>query len=393
MPIALLALILAAPIASPPPMPPPEPPITITGTRLKDYAAAADACVAGPCSPKKDIVVSIRYAEALFRGGDYIGARGVLAKAVRRQAGAGAVEPVALSQLYLAQANVAAHYGEQRDVRTATYASARVTHEFLPEGSPDRLWADLRVADLRLGNDRRDGFSAYRKVAADARATGHPAIAVAADLHYAWALHKTKLDSEALRLLAGLAATPGEEARPYRLVARVLAARIDRERGDKAAIDAVLRDIAGEPDPGQPLLVYSPPLPTPGNEDYRNPFDVPVNTGDKSNDSIGLQWVDIGFGIAADGTVDAPEVLRSSRSSAWASPLVKMIAHRRYTPSATPAMAALGDDAPGHYRIERYTLTADFSVPTGSLIRRRSRDPHYEQLDLTDGNAPPHAPS
>ncbi len=387
MPIALLALVLAATAAAP--APPAADAITITGTRLKDYAAAVDACIAAPCSPKRDIVVSIRYAEALFRSGDYIGARAVLAKAVRRQAGAGSVEPVALSQLYLAQANVAAHYGEQRDVRTATYASARVTHEFLPAGSPDRLWADLRVADLRLANDRRDGFSAYRKVAADARAMGQPSIAVSADLHRAWALHKTKLDSEALRLLAELAATPGDAGRPYRLVARVLTARIARDRGDKAAIDAVLRDIAAEPDPGQPLLVYSPPFPQPTDPFYVDPFEIPVDHVVKSSDYTGLQWVDIGFGIAADGTVDTPEILRSSRSSTWAAPLVKMIAGRRYTPS----VATSGDDAPGHYRIERYTLTADFSVPTGSLIRRRSREPHYEQLDLTDGNAPAHAPS
>ncbi|UAJ11128.1 hypothetical protein [Polymorphobacter megasporae] len=391
MPIALLALILAAPIAAASPLSPPEQAITITGTRLKDYAAAVDACIAASCSPKRDIVVSIRYAEAQFRSGDYVGARAVLAKAVRRQAGAGNVEPVALSQLYLAQANVAAHYGEQRDVRAATYASARVTHEFLPAGSPDRLWADLRVADLRLANDRRDGFSAYRKVAAEARAAGQPSIAVSADLHWAWALHKTKLDSEALRLLAELAATPGDDARPYRLVARVLTARIARDRGDKAAIDAVLRDIAAEPDPGQPLLVYSPPFPQPTDPFYRDPFEIPVDRVGKSSDFIGLQWVDIGFGIAADGSVDKPEVLRSSRSSTWAAPLVKMIGGRRYTPSA----ATLGDDAPGHYRIERYTLTADFSVPVGSLVRRRSREPHYEQLDLTDGNvaAPEHAPS
>lgn len=376
----LLGLLLAA--AAPTPVAASEATITITGTRLSDYAAAVDACVAGPCSPKKDIVVSIRYAEALFRGGDYIGARGVLAKTVRRQAGAGKVEPVALSQLYVAQANVAAHYGEQRDVRAATYASARVTHENLPEGDPDRLWADLRVADLRVANDRLDGFRAYAQVAADARAAGQRQIAVAADIHRAWALHAAKLDSAALRLLADLAATPGETSRPYRIAARVLTARIARERGDKGAVDAVLRDIADEPDPGQPLLVYSPPFPRPTNPFYRDPFDSPpIDRVVKSSDFTGLQWVDIGFGIRADGTVDAPEVLRSSRSSDWAAPLLAMVAKRRYTPSTT---AAAGGDAPGHYRVERYTLTADFSTPTGSLIRRRSREPHYALIDLTD---------
>ncbi|QYE35561.1 hypothetical protein KZX46_06190 [Polymorphobacter sp. PAMC 29334] len=84
MPIALLALLLAAPIAVPATLPPDQT-ITITGMRLKDYAAAVDACAAGPCSPKKDIVVSIRYAEALFRVGNYISARAVSS---RRRSGA-----------------------------------------------------------------------------------------------------------------------------------------------------------------------------------------------------------------------------------------------------------------------------------------------------------------
>ena len=52
-----------------------------------------------------------------------------------------------------------------------------------------------------------------------------------------------------------------------------------------------------------------------------------------------------------------------------------MIVARRYAPP--------GDMAGALYRIERWTLTADYDTPAGSLIRRRVRNPHFEQVDLT----------
>jgi hypothetical protein len=176
-------------------------------------------------------------------------------------------------------------------------------------------------------------------------------------------------------------------ARPYRVAARVLTARIARARGDKAATDAMIAALQNDPDKGAPTLVYSPPYAKPTDPVHHDPFEVTADTQTRSGDVRGLLWVDIGFGIRDDGTVATPEVLRSSRTSGWASPLLKMVGARRYTPSTG------NDETPGHYRVERYTLTADFGTPIGSLIRRRVSTPRFEQLDLTDGNVPPHAPS
>ncbi len=378
---AALQTIAATPSAAPAP-----PAITITGRRLADYAADVADCVAGHCSPKQDIVVSIRYAEALFRSGDYRSARDVLAKAVHRDDRFGVDEPVALAQLYVAQASVAAHYGEQRDFRAATYNSARIAHRFLGPGDPERFWADLRVADVRVHYDSIDGEQAYVRLAAAARGAGQPEIAAAADVHRAAALHANHHDAEAIAILTDLAATPGDVARIDRLAARLMIARIARDRGDRGATDAVLRDIAREPDPGRPMLVYTPPLPHPAEQPQFDNFDsIPVETNLRPQ-VVGLQWVDIGFGIRADGTVDGAEVVRASDTGKWASPLVAMIAARRYTPSA--ALAA-GGDPPGHYRIERYTLTGDFSTPAGSLIRARNRNLRFQPIDLTDPNDMP----
>ena len=386
---AALQAAAPAPVTVPPPADPTAAPtITVTGHRLKDYAAALDACLAAHCPPRQDIVASVRYAEALFKSGDYHGARAVLARATHRNKDAGPQEPLALSQLYLAQANVATHFGEQNDVREATIASARIADSFMPAGDPDRLYADLRLADWRLANQRfeRTGTNLavadgdYDRIAAEARAAGHADIAAAADLHHAWALHARRDDDAAARLLATVIDSPDGAVRPYRLAARVLAARIARARGDKGAIDAVIAALRADPQAGAPVLVYSPPLPQPTDPAYEaKPTAIKTDRVTRPASYNGLQWVDIGFAINADGTVDAPEVLRGGHTTDWAKPLLGMIAARRYSPTS-------GDDAaPGHYRVERYTLTADFGTPIGSLIRRRISTPHFEQLDLTDG--------
>ena len=383
---AAIEAVTPAPVAAIAPPDTANAPITVTGRHLKDYAADVDTCVAGRCSPRKDIVVSIRYAEAQFRSGDYRGARQTLARATARNAEFGAQEPVALSQLYLAQANVAAHFGEQGDVRAATIASARVADEFLPVGDPNRLWADLRRADWRLESERLERVRdyhiadpAYIAIAADARAAGHDDIAAAATLHLAWAQHARRDDDRALRTLAVVAATPGDAVQPYRLAGRVLTARIARARGDKGAIDAVIAAMRNDRDRGAPVLVYSPPTPVPTDPAYRaDPTAINVDSVTRPGDNLGLRWVDIGFAIRSDGTVDTPEVLRGSRSPGWATPLLTAIAARRYSPTADDAAA------PGHYRIERYTLTADFRTPIGSLIRQRISAPRIEKIDLTD---------
>ena len=383
---ALQTAALPPAAAVPPADPTASPTIVVTGHRLKDYAAALDTCIAAHCPPRQDIVASIRYAEAQFKSGEYRGARETLAKATHRNANAGPQEPVALSQLYLAQANVAAHFGEQRDVRAATLSSARVADDYLPAGDPDRLFADLRAADWRLASQRlehsgnpRISDGTFTRIAAEARAAGHPDIAAAADLHHAWAIHGRRDDDGAAQLLAGIMASTDAAVRPYRLAARVLTARIAREHGDKQAIDAAIAAMRAEPDGHAPILVYSPPFPEPTDPAaVADPVSIQVDSVTRSSDMNGLQWVDIGFAIRADGTVDDPQVLRGSHTDGWAKPLLAMVAARRYSPTT-------GDDlAPGHYRVERFTLTADFATPSGSLIRRRVSRPRFEALDLTD---------
>lgn len=120
--------------------------------------------------------------------------------------------------------------------------------------------------------------------------------------------------------------------------------------------------LRNDPDNGAPTPVFSPPYPHPTDPVHYDRFVLTTDTVTRSGDVSGLLWVAIGFGIKDDGTVEAPAVLRSSRGTDGAAPFLTMIAARRYTPSSG------NDDPPGHYRIERYTLTADFDPRS----RRRS---------------------
>lgn len=360
-----------------------EPVITVTATKLSDYRVAVERCITGSCTPRQDIVYSIRYAEALFRTGNYVGGRGVLAKSVARNRHAAAQEPIALSQLYLAQANVGLHYGDQTEVKRALANSAMVARDNLPVDTPDVFLAELRVADLRSLRDASPGFTGpYRSIAARARAANRPLIAAIVDLHQAAALAARRNLQAAAPLLAGVTALPGDDARPYRIAARVTQARIAREHGDKGATEALIAALKSEPATGEVALVYSPPLPNPTDPVISDPFDITADKVTRSSDLRPLQWVDVGFSIRQDGTVDMPEVLRGSQQHPWSATLLKAVAGRRYTPSSASEA--------GQYRIERFTVTADFSTPTGSLIRRRVGAPRLEQIDLTD---PPSAPA
>lgn len=373
----MLIILAALALQTQPASPDTEPVITVTARRLSDYRVAVEHCITGSCTPRQDIVYSVRYAEALFRTGDYKGARLVLAKSVTRNRHAAAQEPIALSQLYLAQANVGLHYGDQTEVKRALANSAKVARDNLPDKTPDVFFAELRVADLQALRDANPTYEgSYRAITARARAAGLTTIAALAELHHAGALDSRRQPAAAAALLVEVAALPGDALKPYRLAARVMQARIAREHGDKQATETLIAALAAEPAAGEATLVYSPPLPNPTDPVASNSFEIMADTTTRSSDVSALQWVDVGFSIRDDGTVDLPEVLRGSRQHPWSGVLLKTVAARRYTP--TP-----GNDA-GQYRIERFTLTADFSTPAGSMIRRRVGAPRIEQIDLTD---------
>ena len=146
----------------------------------------------------------------------------------------------------------------------------------------------------------------------------------------------------------------------------------------------------------QPLLIYSPPYDAleqqiSGGSEFRA-APIPGPSGPKSVRNFQLGgwsstkriepnfddlWIDVGFRVAPDGTVEDMEVLRSRGDQFWTAPLLASIGARRYTPGKA------GD--PDSFIVERYTYTAGYESKTGTRLSGRSPEGRMEYLDLREG--------
>jgi hypothetical protein len=360
----------------------PPPAIVVNGVRLSDLRLTVEKCAAGGCTAREDVIASVRYAEGLFRTGKYRDARDVMARAVSRNRKAEADDPVALAQLYEAQGTIAKHYGDHDEYHHAVADNARVLRTYRPDSGAAYV-AAMRMIDLTV-NDRElpHAVGRYARLAEGARASGRPDLATLADLRRAWTLHRVSRDADARRLLADIAAQPGDDFANLRRAALVMDSRIARANGDVHATDRLIAALKTDVASAEPLLLWEPKVDEVPDFDPVDPA-TGWHVGPGSPPVQALLWVDVGFAINPDGTVDTPEILRGSRNVGWARNLVAMIGGRRYAPTD-------GDDASSRYRIERYTLTSNFQVPKDHLVRYRAGRPRYERLDLTI--APPPAP-
>ncbi|MFS0736544.1 hypothetical protein ABC347_05795 [Sphingomonas sp. 1P06PA] len=366
----ILPLLLFFQAAPPPPVEPSDEVIVVKAT-LPELQAAVDRCSRGGCTPRQDIVASIRLGEAQFRRGDYNRSRATLRSSLGRMKAFAAQEPIAVSQLHLAIATVAAHHGEQRDLMRSTYDSARILREHRP-GTAQTLLAEMRVGDMlaRVGR-LYEASSQYAKVIGQADSASLRPIRDGARLRQAWLSHLKRDDSGALAALNRLIAE-GDAKAGVRLEAQVIAARIARDRGDLKPMEALLNQMSAAGSTPEPRLIFSPPPPRPNDPVPKDRLIQTVDTVTRSSDYIATRWVDVGFWIRPDGRVDSVEALRGSRTLDWSVPILLSIEKRRYAPIAE-----------GQFRIERYTMTADFGTPIGSLIRRRAINPRFERLDLS----------
>ena len=350
--------------------------IVVVGANLADLEADVARCEAGRCAVRDDVIASVRLAEAMFGNGEYRQARSALARSVSRTKKAADSDPFAVAELQTARSTIAWHYGDQREALRATAASTRLLDKHAPD-SPKALLARMRMIKAQAHNyGTLHTQGRLKALSRDARSAGLPLIAMRADLGRASLLKQMRRDKEALGLLDAIIADRVPNSDDLRLAAQILRMRQAANGDDPGAIEALIASLSEDQKRQGPTLIWSPPLPRPVRAD-RNPSHSALDEDVRSSDPLVLSWVDIGFAVGADGHVEDVEILRGSPRPVWSKPLVKTIALRRYTPSANL------DDLAGRYRIERYTLTADFIVPVGSYIRRRASNPRFEQMDLT----------
>jgi hypothetical protein len=380
--------------------------IVVTAVPLSETEAKLAACLAQGCAPDADIAATLAHAENQFIAGKYGAARSTLVSALARNRQHKAEYPVPVSDLLGANGRVAEHMGEARAYKTSVLGMRDVLRDAFGAEAPRVLAAQIEVGDSRAKLGYPDeAHRIYGEVEDRARAARQPRIAAFAQLRrgaLAVALaNASKLPEDrvtAAKSLRPLADNSDPQFRDFRLAANVLTARMASRAGDKRAIAALVADFAAEGGAERPVLLFEPSLVR--RPDYAQlpnenfPLSVElgihpnaVQTGRPLRSATALlrpdEWADIGFWVGADGRVTDAEVLRASGPEQWTAPVLTNVAERVYA----PLKRTDGDVSPGHYLIERYTLTAtwvdDPRGTTGTRLRRRETVPRIERIDIT----------
>lgn len=370
--------------------------IVVTGRPLAETAADLEACLKRNCPPDEDIKASIAHAENLFMAGDYAKAQRTLGASVGRNRKHAKAYPIQVSDLFRANGRVAEHMGEGRAYQLSTLDMRKTLRDSFGQDDFRTMVADIEVADSRakLGYPE-EAERIYRDVEKRAIASKQYRVASFARFRLA-TVARNRFDAEPTpanrkeldKRLAVLTDTPLPGGEEFILPAKVLRAKTDRKHGSTASTDELVKEFAARGGATRPVLLYSEPLPRDDRSSLAEGQSAPPSWTRLSTNSYG-QWVDIGFWIGQNGKVSDVEILRSSGNTGWAKPVLTNIGRRVYA----PLKAEAGDNTPGFYMIERYTLTARVSdgSETGTRLRTREVNPRIERLDLTEDNyeAPP----
>ena len=407
----LLALAIAA--ASAPAESPQHPPIIVTGQRIRDAEAALRDCLARHCAPDKDIDATLALAEAQILDGDYRDARTTLLHSLGRNKDEAKRYPVPVSDLYRANAKVAANLGFDRDYYSSTWGIYRSLKAGIPKEDWRHYTALFEIAEMNArtrGHTRARYY--YDMIARKARADGRPDIAALADLR-SYVRHYPPGATQTMHIEAIANATDPKLRAPA-LEARLALARMAFERKDFAAAEAMQKDFAGF-NLKRPVLIYAPPYEMTEREiDNGSDFGVSadsapgsggldassgqglaqsgVRSGSTATSNLPLalmsttkriapsfddMWIDVAFRITSDGRVADMNVVRKKGSTVWAQPLLASIRGRRYTPA--------DESSPAARRLERYTYTSGYETTVGSRVADRSPQGRVEFIDLSPG--------
>lgn len=368
--------------------------IVVSGTPIEESARALEDCIARGCSPEEDIALTLAHAENQFIAGEYKDGEETLNDSLGRNRRHASSIPVPLSNLHRARSNFALHLGEPRDFKLATLDMRDVLKDSFGKDDRRVLIASVEVGDSRAKLGFPDGARRiYEDVEERALALGHPRVASFARLRQAL-LAQAGLGSRAdgayleryEAALARLINEPLENSQDFALVASVLQARLDRKLGRAGTTDALIETFASMGGTETPVLLFNEPLKSydPGGFPTTNGFDFfPSNQTERlTTPSLNSpRFIDVGFWIRPDGSVDEIEVLRAQGPENWHDPVIDSIATRRYAPLNVEA------PSPGVFHVERYTYTSNFAAnTTGTRLRLREPGYRIHMLDLTPEN-------
>ena len=382
--IASTLAVLAGPLVAQNSLPAPSAPehdIIVTGVSLKTSEARLAECLARKCPPKEDIDASLSYAENAFVAGDYKLSRRTLKASIGRNKRYAKELPIDVSDLLRAQSRVASHLGEKQSFLLGSIDAADTLKAGLQRGDPRTMAARIEIGDSMVrGGDPWGSIYMYQYVLKKARkykssvTEGYVQLRVA-NLYVALARQDRTYKETAKNELKTLANNTDPAFARFAAAAKVMLAGLSADDGDTSAVDK-LADQFKNDGASVPVLLYAPSI-LPVNANFK-----PRSSSDLSRiqmDNVDDQWVDVGFRIGTDGKVSDVDVLRQSPSLSgnWVNWVTSALKNRRYT-AFTPTS---GRDRV--HRVERYTLTANWNLGTGSNIRVRGTEKRIEMLDLT----------
>lgn len=353
-------------------------PIVIIGKRLDDSERALAECLARKCPPMEDMTASLTHAENQFVAGEYQAARATLSRSLGRNRGHAREYPVAVSGLYRAHSRISIHMGEGEDYENSALGSARALRAGLPETDPRVLIGQFDVA--RMYSNLGEHYAAmrtYSSIARQAWDVGATDVAGLAEIRGAWIAYQFGRDKQSKKRLISLASETDPKLRSVAIAAKILLARMDKAEGGSGFSNALISELAGLS--STRMLVYGPPIePTQAGVLAKPGGGSAIVSGNPSHFSKAEDnretWVDVGFRILPDGSVEDAEILRNNGNTAWTSPVLSAIGQRRYTPS---------DGVKEDYRVERYSYTSLKIQVAGSRIPQHSTNYRIEQIDLT----------
>ncbi len=382
--------------------------IIVTGKSLSDTEADLKNCIARGCPPDEEIRVALAHAENQFITGEYRDAKSTLHRTVGRNRKFGDTYPIEVSDLFRARGRVAEHLGEADDFRLAVLDMRDVLRDNLPADDARAMVAQIEVGESRakLGYPK-EAIRIFDDMEIKARAAGHNRVAAYATLRRLLIEYDMAIDNDAFgqmkRAAAGLrelADNPRAGAEDFAMVAEVVLARLDRQAGNQASTEAIIKRFAEKGGASRPILLSADPVAIPKGRDLNTGMEEAARrtmqgvASTKVIGSTGLQllpgsfedrWLDIGFWINANGLVSDVEVLRSSGDLHWAKWVADSIKSRIYAPLSTKGREA----SPGFYMVERYTYTSRYlgrDATTGSRLPTRSPNARIERLDITPEN-------
>ena len=350
--------------------------VTVTGRRIRDYRARLAACIARGCPPNEDVDATLALAEVEFESGAYEDARRTILESLgrNRRHARGYPEPVA--DLYRSRARVSRHLGRGDEALRSTLDVLRTLDNGIPTEDYRHFTARLEVAEAYTRAGRleaaRDELAQLSRLAA---AANRPDVATLAELRGTWISYLLAPYGPARARLLEMTRDPANRLRA--VGAQILLARIYRDQGDPRRADQLIAELARR-DTGRRALVYSPPYVLAARETIEEGGTVNVNT--RIPDTFDRTWIDVGFWVMPDGSVDGVELIRQRGNIDWAEPLLRSIRGRRYTVAT--------DNAPT-FRLERYTYTADLERVSGTRIMQRGQRARVEYYDLSTGEPPP----